>query len=377
MSLGLSHKTNYMKSILTVLFFIILTPAAFGQIYVKKTASGLNNGTSWVNAYTNLQTAITNASSGAVIYVAADTFYLPAGNRDNAFAITNKSLTIYGGFPNTGNPGINNRAHRIYHTILSGDVNKNDATFTSSTGKGDADRSDNVKNVVRISNNNTNNTIVLDGLVIQSGNYFENGGNGSGVYITKTVNGSASTTVAIKNCTFRYNTGQKGAAIGTYQYFTDNGSMTVNMESNHFYENTADEFPIFYTNIAGAAGLTYFSLRFNSNVVFKNTATAANTGLISAISNNNFNGSSFFSFRINFNTFANNTLSSNSGVICAEGTNPTGGPGNASSIEITNNLFKNNSSSSSVFKRAGGKGFYSTVFYDYNTLPNTDSFHIL
>ena len=63
---------------------------------VKPWATGNNNGSSWENAFTNLQLAISAASSGDEIWVAQGVYKL-GNNRTDSFDIPD-GVTIYGGF---------------------------------------------------------------------------------------------------------------------------------------------------------------------------------------------------------------------------------------------------------------------------------------
>ncbi|MCC6684716.1 MAG: hypothetical protein IT247_06570, partial [Bacteroidia bacterium] len=89
-----------MKTMKYILMMTLLTMGLQGMgqtiVYVKKTATGSNNGTSWTNAYVDLKAALVAAPSGAHIWIAADTFYLPSisAGRNASFEILNKSLTL-------------------------------------------------------------------------------------------------------------------------------------------------------------------------------------------------------------------------------------------------------------------------------------------
>ena len=97
--------------------------------YVKTTASGTGDGSSWTNA-TTLQAAINASSAGDRIFVTAGTYYptgYPAGvtskdTRDYAFYL-NKDIKIYGGFANTGTPSWGSRNSSSNPVILSGNIN--------------------------------------------------------------------------------------------------------------------------------------------------------------------------------------------------------------------------------------------------------------
>lgn len=369
------------KKYLLISGLILLGLAGYGQnvVYVKKTATGSNNGTSWTNAYTDLRTALTNAASGAQVWVAADTFYLTsAQGRNTAFEITSKSLTVYGGFPNTGNPTIGNRAPSVYHTILSGDISKNDPTFSSSVRKDDANRQDNAYNVIRISLNGlVPGTVIIDGFTIQDGNANSgsdgNGKWGAGIHYSRNANGSSSHTISVKNCVFRNNTAVSSAAIGTYLFYVDNGAVNLVIQQNKFYNNVADEWAVMGLHTPGTNGTTGYAWSFYSNAVYRNISLNNDGAILGAVCRNNTSSGSSFNYKINWNTFAYNTQGNNGGVVCAEGTQGIS-PSNFSQMIATNNIFWGNAPAKAFNRRAGARNFSANSYIVFNMAEVADSF---
>ena len=173
-------------SIITLLVF---SHPAISQIaYVTQSGNGLQNGTSWTNAYnaSQLQAAI-NQSGITEVWVAAGT-YKPTTTTDRTISFSMKNgVTIYGGFDGIETLS-SQRNWTTNATILSGDIGIL------------GNNSDNSYHVVY--NSALNNTAVLDGFQIMNGYAFVGGLNnefGGGM-----VNQSASP--IIRNCSFTNNT---------------------------------------------------------------------------------------------------------------------------------------------------------------------------
>ena len=100
---------------------------AGGIIYVDKDATGLNNGASWTNAYTDLQSALSNALF-AQVWV-AEGVYFPASDASDRSAafLLKKGVSVYGGFAG-GETLLSQRNWQTHLTILSGDLDHNDLT---------------------------------------------------------------------------------------------------------------------------------------------------------------------------------------------------------------------------------------------------------
>jgi hypothetical protein len=136
-------------------------PFFIRPIYVNLAATGSNNGATWANAYTNLQTAIDASVAGAQIWVAAGT-YKPTSYLDPKVKTDERSrsfllkggVSVLGGFAGTETQ-LAQRDVESNPTILSGDFNGNDsATWPPVTGNngnvgsGESTRGENAYHVV-------------------------------------------------------------------------------------------------------------------------------------------------------------------------------------------------------------------------------------
>lgn len=170
--------------------------------FVNASVTGLNNGSTWSNAYKELKSAIQNTCADTI--KVAQGIYNPAINsKDSSFYI-NRFLNIYGGYPNFGNPTDAQRNADRYPTILSGNIGVQ------------SDSTDNARVVMHIRCADT--TVSLQGLTFKNGNGgfsgnpgvpISYGGAGAGLLV------SASKNISIKNCRFYNNTCSRGGGLYT------------------------------------------------------------------------------------------------------------------------------------------------------------------
>lgn len=150
-----------MKQFLLFACLSIFTLGLNAQVFVDADAAGTGDGTSWADAYTNLNDALLAATAGSEVWIADGTYTTP----DTVSFFIDKELTVLGGFNGTetmaseADPAAN-------ATILSGDVMGNDVAGTyDSLGYADNNR------VLFITDTNAVSayTVTLDGLTITNG----------------------------------------------------------------------------------------------------------------------------------------------------------------------------------------------------------------
>ncbi len=167
-ALSSSGEERFCSSIVTVV------PDSFDIVYVDAASTGTEDGSSWANAFTDLQPAIDLATSCAnvtEIRVASGT-YLPtenpdgttttSTNRNNAFHV-DTDINIKGSYnPNTNTQDYNNPS------MLSGDFNGNDVITGVGASLTIANNSENAYHVLITTD--LSNSAVIDGFIIKGGN---------------------------------------------------------------------------------------------------------------------------------------------------------------------------------------------------------------
>ncbi len=114
----------------TIAISIILAAAqsAHAICYVNAgVAGGANDGSAWTNAYSDLQSALTDTHC-AEIWVAKG-IYKPTNTSDRSVSfIIRPNVAVYGGFSGDGSESIRDSRDFLRHvTVLSGDIDNNDA----------------------------------------------------------------------------------------------------------------------------------------------------------------------------------------------------------------------------------------------------------
>jgi hypothetical protein len=206
-------------------------------IYVDQNATGNNNGNSWTDAYTDLQSGINASSSSDSIWVAQGE-YIPAKNvagnstptdpRTKLFIVHTKDVKLFGGFSGS-ETNFEDRDWRNNPTILSGDLGvKNDNT-------------DNCYSILHLFNS----SMVLDGFTIQDGNAdgestaSQDKKTGAGIYY---INKQGTRNSTITNCVFKNNNARSEAGLFVT---AEEGTINIDVTNSRFTFNVGRWAPPF------------------------------------------------------------------------------------------------------------------------------------
>ncbi|WP_452218536.1 T9SS type A sorting domain-containing protein [Lacinutrix undariae] len=173
-------------------------PNGVAKLYVDINASGAADGLSWADAFTNLDAALADALPGDEIWIASGV-YNPT-SRTAYYTVDKENIKIYGGFVGT-ETAITQRVLGSNETILSGDLNNNDANFTDLINNyGNTTRNgDNSYHIINITA--TGNNLVLDGLTISDAhNNLSATERGGAIVKEKTISH-----LSLKNCIVKDN----------------------------------------------------------------------------------------------------------------------------------------------------------------------------
>jgi hypothetical protein len=300
-------------------------------LYVNTSASGANNGKSWNDAYTDLQSALESTCIGITeIWVAEGTYKpskdpfnnaSPTNSRDKTF-YARDGIGIYGGFAGT-EATIAERDIASNTTILSGDFNGDDAVSGSGATLSITNNTENAYHVVLASAPSSGGIgVTIDGFTITGGNadgsdFISLNGNfifketGGGIYTDDGVN-------IITNIILTGNSAIKGGGI-----YICEGTNTLN--NNTLSRNKA--------NLEGGGIFTQEGINTLTNNTLSgnlgqtgggiSTNNGTNTLTINSLSGNSGGG---ISIQNGINDLTSNMLSGNSaneggGILTFSGTN--------------------------------------------------------
>ena len=233
--------------------------------------AGANDGTSWTDAYLDLQDALDDGElgSGDDIWVAEGTYYPTSGTVQTISFVLKNGIEVYGGFDAT-ETSRSQRDPDTNVTTLSGDI---DATNGTS--------SDDSQHVVTASRNTA--ATVLDGFTITSG--YADGPptfldwHGGGILIKSCSN------FTIADCTFDFNhADNSGGAVAVW--LTSNGpsSSATTISDCEFTDNDSDDTggALRFANQqgTGAHNITIEDSNFTDNEIPTNDGGAENGGAV-------------------------------------------------------------------------------------------------
>ena len=181
---------------LTLIAFL-MTDLAFAQLYVDQDATGNNDGTSWEDAFSSLDSAIQRAQHGTEIWIAGGRYV-----RSTRLHFHDLNTAIYGSFDGTES-SVDQR-DLANETIIAGDLLGDDIP-----GMPDSNKIDNLQLI--ISAKESLGTLVIDGLVVEGA---REGPNPDSTTIDSVEGGmKLAGNIELRNCQFRNNEAYEGGAV--------------------------------------------------------------------------------------------------------------------------------------------------------------------
>lgn len=244
-------------------FFPFLVCAQSKLYYVSWSATGLNDGSSWIHAFTDLNQALNSANSGDTIWVAVGTYYPSTISQREASFIQKSGVQLYGGFAGS-ETSLTQRNWEQNPVVLSGDIGM------------PGDSTDNSYNVLYM--DYPDSTTVLDGFVLERGNANSDMPNlegteplqsGSALYI---MGAGWEAYPLIRHCRFEHNHADKyGGAV--YINGFNNGSVgPMFLDCSFAYNDAGLSGGAVYQNASARINRSpdYGNCRFNGNTALKN-----------------------------------------------------------------------------------------------------------
>jgi predicted outer membrane repeat protein len=267
----------------------ISAPAAPTKLYVKANANGANNGTSWANAYTNLQDALNNTTIDT-IFVAAGTYYPTAyppncvgcnSTRYNTFSITS-THKLFGDFVGTETQLAQRTTTANHTSILSGNVGSLTDYLDNSLRLFTVLSANNIRfdgfMMTEVWANIFCNTITTNNIVIKTGY-------GGGMYL------HLSTGIVIENCYIYDVSGRDicgGSILNSFGGAVYNNQSTLTVNNSNIQNCSAGFGGAIYTSSGGTTNIT--KSIFSGNAGEGGGALYYASGSTGAINNSYFRG---------------------------------------------------------------------------------------
>ncbi|MBL7937545.1 MAG: T9SS type A sorting domain-containing protein [Bacteroidia bacterium] len=195
------------------------------SIFVDKDATGSNDGTSWTNAYTDLNNALANTTFnlGQEIWIAEGIYKPHASNRSIAFALPHNAK-IYGGF--AGTETLKSQRNPTLNVVtLSGDLNGDDNTVISPT---EATRQDNSCHIFTASGEKRD--IIIDGVTLSGANANTSGNdNTAGVILMTHIAADNIISVTLTDVIIEKNTATNAAIFQSIPFAAQGSTSILNL----------------------------------------------------------------------------------------------------------------------------------------------------